>query len=195
MNRFLRLGAALALLLAGPACDRAPSVTAPLVPEAELSKAQNALRFVHRDAKAPPFARARASFVAVAGEGNEMTIHFADGSPLATFRVGPESLRDATLGGARLAAGDTVRITLQMADGSRFLVDLQPSGLRFNPEAPAELVFHYRHAAAVRHPDRLTVWRQESEGDPWTRLGGTPSPETLTLSAPIDGFTRFAMSH
>lgn len=148
--------------------------------------------FLLRGPGAPGFSDQEARLPAVAGAAGEATLRFADGSPLVTFRVRPESMRGARLQGRPVRPGDTVWITLRSADPARFIVDFQPSGLVFNPNAPAELTFFLRHAAP--QGGAFTLWKQESEGDPWERVGACYDPVTRTACASIGGFTRYAMA-
>lgn len=195
MIRTLR---AAALLVAGLLAACAPDSPRTAVPSGAAAAADapgQALGFLRRGPAAPPFHDEEAVLHGVAGLGGEVTLRFADGSPFATFRVGAETLRGATLRGAPLADGTPVRIRMAPADGERFVVVLEPAGLRFNPAAPAELVFHYRHALPGRARGAPEVWRQEAPGEAWQRVGGTSDPQAGTLRAPLDGFTRYAAAY
>jgi hypothetical protein len=186
------LGAALLVLAAS--CGQESRLTGPPVPEAELNRSDGPVRLLQRDGQAPPFGRQLVQLRAVAGAEGEVVARFVDGTPVATFRVSAATLENAWLGEVPVQNGDTVVISMRLLDGIRYIVEMQPAGLVFNPEAPAELVFHYRNAARVRGGD-LAVWKQEHAGAPWQFVGGTDDPATRTFRAAVDGFTRFAMSH
>lgn len=151
-------------------------------------------QFMRRDARAPGFRGDVASFRATAGSAASIMVHFADGSPFAAFRVSAETLTGATLHGRPIAEGEAVEITLSQVDPWHFTVELQPAGLRFNPAAPAELIFFYRHANAVRRGSPA-VWKQERLDAPWERVGGSDDPDFRTLHAALDGFTRYAVAY
>jgi hypothetical protein len=194
MQRYVRPLAGVLLLIAA-ACGQELRLTVPSPPDAELSRQVVPLRFVHRDGQAPPFARETLELRAVAGSSGEVVARFVDGSPVATFRLLSGSLEGARLGDRLIQSGDSVVITMRLVDGARYMVDLQPSGIVFNPESPAELVFHYRHASQAARNGKLAVWKQEREGSPWQHLGGSNDPESRSFHVEVDGFTRFAMSH
>lgn len=196
MIRFVRAAAlASALLFAGCSGEGAPVTAPPEASPARVDGSRPTVGFVHRAADAPSFSGEVVGLDAVAGRAGEVTLRFADGSPYATFRVAPETLRGATLRGEPIPAGTVVRISMRAVDPQRFVVDLQPSGILFNPHAPAELEFAFRHAAPERAPGRFSVWRQESPGEPWHRVDPvSEDPQAKTLRAKLYGFTRYALA-
>lgn len=186
--------ASLALVLAAAACAEGgrDAATPPTLPAVAAAAPAPEARFLRRAPGAPAFARDAAVLEAAAGAAGEATLRFADGSPLAAFRVTGESLRGATIGGRPLLPGETVRITLASADPARFVVSLEPSGLVFNPAAPAELVVFHRHADARGARGPLAAWKQEKDGEPWTRVAGSDEPGRFRIS--VGGFTKYAVA-
>jgi hypothetical protein len=195
MMRAARIPILLSVLLAVACSGETPHAPAPgEIPPSRVEAVQQRPEFVPRGAASPAFEEEAVRLSATAGVGGEVTLRFRDGSPYATFRVAPETMRGATLQGRPVPAGTSVEITLRPVDPHRFIVDLQPSGLRFNPRAPAELEFAFRHAAASQRSP-LTVWKQEGPGDPWSRIGPAEADgETKTLRVGLDGFTRYALA-
>lgn len=196
MIRVARVTAILSALLISACSGETPHLPAP----AEVSyswdrAAQRIPEFIRRGVGDPAFQEETVVLSAVAGEGGEIRLSFRDGSPYATFRIAPETMRGATLQGRPIPAGTRVDITMRPADQDRFIVDLQPSGLRFNPRAPAELEFTFRHAAAPHRPASFTIWKQESLGEPWNRVDPVEEDaRTETVRAKLGGFTRYSLA-
>lgn len=162
-------------------------------------------------ADAPPLERTDTSFYARKGEDREVALYFTDGvggrgTIYFLLRVYAGSL--ATLpDGTPIAEGDSVLITVRVPDPARVLFDVQPTGLQFDPAAPAELLLHYNEvdpdldrdgdvdADDLAIESSLAVWRQEVPGQAFMRL---PSVVNLALDGAltfIPGFTRFAVAY
>lgn len=193
----LTLGAA-ALALLG-ACENAPSpiTAAPEPPAFARSGTPRAAEIpvLERDSRAPGFREERVEAEFTPGEAGELTLRFRDGSPYATFRVHEQSLVGARVKGERLRRKDPVRISMARVDDERFMVEFEPAGLVFNPAAPAELSFHYRHSARRSHHREITIWKQESDGTPWLYVPASDNVMDQTLaSTKIEGFTKYAVA-
>lgn len=187
---------ALALALLAGCADLAP--TAPFAaPEAVLharGAVPQAPRFVHRAPHTAPFKNEVVGVTVRAGEAATLRLDFADGSPFAELHIGEESLRGATIDGVPVAEGEPLGITLRRIDASRYLVELQPAGLVFNPAAPAELVFHYENAAlTVGEP--MSVWKQDRRGQAWEQAASQNDRGSRRMRAVVRDFTVFAMSY
>ena len=196
MNRLRALAGVLLLVLL-VACERdasGPAAPYTLAPAAAVARGPRPNLVPLRE-RAPGHRRHTTTLVATAGEAGEATLYFADGSPLATFRLAPHSLRGASLRGLPISAGDSITITLARVPGGRFVVDLEPSGLVFNPAAPAELTFFYRHAALPPGRRRLGIWRREHADELWRPIGGRDAPESGSIPTEIRGFTFDALAH
>jgi hypothetical protein len=90
-----------------------------------------------------------------------------------------------------------VDITMSVPDPSRLEVELQPSGLGFNPQDPAELQIEYAEAEGITtHIEaQLASWRQESPGAPYTRIGTLILDDLDEAQADLLGFSRYALSY
>ena len=182
----MRRAIGIAMLMAAAGCGDAGRVAAP-ASAAARRPAESA--FLQRAAHAPEFAAGAVSIEARAGVPSADTLRFSDGEPFVALEIDAATLRGATLHGAPVAS---VTITLARADRGRFVAELQPSGLRFNPRAPARLTFFYRNAAARRSP--LQLWKQEHDAAPWERVDGADRAGERIFTAAIDGFTKYAVA-
>jgi hypothetical protein len=195
LHRRILLAACAALLVGG--CEGGSTGSRPpVVGEDELvfiRSAQNAPRLVTTDT----------SFWAVAGDGREVRIPYVNGAGCLEFKVpGNALLRRPD--GTRIQRGDSVRITVRLADAGRFSFEFQPAGLRFDPDHPAELRIRYTYAdpdfngdGRVDDADRrfeFGVWRQESAGQPWAGLVTIRDSDTAEVRATLEGFTKFAVA-
>ena len=146
--------------------------------------------FLERAAGSPEFGVEVVVIDARAGSAASDTLRFANGEPFVALRLDEETLRGATLRGVRVTE---VRITLARASHGRFVAEFQPSGLRFNPAAPARITFFHRHSAPRRSP-ALQLWRRERDDAPWERVGAPVRAGADPFTAPIDGFTKYAVA-
>jgi hypothetical protein len=170
---------------------------------------ESQLEFVRFPAT-PQVETLEASFWAVKGQDRELVIRYlpdgpGDGDEFLEFLVPGESLLRRP-DGSLFAEGDSVEITVQLSADGRFLVDMQPSGLRFDPEHPAELEVNYlkldgdlngdgvvdQHDDDLR--DRLQVWKQERPGDPWRAIGTIHLDDLEQIKGEITGFTGFCIA-
>lgn len=174
-------------------------------------RAEEDLNTLQIRADAPPLERSDTSFYARKGEDREVALYFTDGgggrgSVYFLLRVYAGSLT-ALPDGTPIAEGDSVLITVRVPDPTRVLFDVQPTGLEFDPAAPAELLLHYNEvdpdldgdgdvdADDLAIESSLSVWRQEAPGQAFMRL---PSVVNLALDGVlsfIPGFTRFAVAY
>jgi hypothetical protein len=87
------------------------------------------------------------------------------------------------------------------------LFELQPTGLKFNPDVPAELRIHYDQADDDLNDDggvdeeddlveqELDIWRQEAPGEPFVRVGTAKSEELEEIEAELTSFSRYAIAY
>lgn len=167
---------------------------------------------IRLDDDAPPLCATSVSFVAQRGASSEGELDFCDpvtGQPIddfLEFDVGSNTLLrrpDGTL----FALGDTVTITITLVDPRRLIFDFQPAGLVFNPSDPAELEISYRKcdrdfdedgdedADDLEIEQLLTIFRQESPGDPWVPIGSAVVDDIDEVEADLLGFTRYAIAY
>ena len=164
------------------------------------------LHFLAPATNGSPIAEVTASFYAVRGENSEVRLRHANGEDFLRFEVKNNTgiqLPD----GSTLPVGDSVLITVTVSDASRFIVEFQPSGLRFTGSDPAELRLRYAEADDDVNDDgrvdseddslrsSFSIWKQELPGDPWVRLGSVVVKDMNEVRADITGFTRYAIAY
>jgi hypothetical protein len=175
-----------ACLIAGCSSTSDPHANA----AAKDSVSEGSLHFLSPDSGAPGFIVDTVRFYAVAGQDRSVSIYYQDSTPFMTFEVGPKSLA--------LAAGDSVLITVAVADSSRLIVGFQPSGLTFVNGHPAQLTLSYAHAKdslSNSSKSRLSLWGQENPGQQWHKVASSPNPPTQTVTGRIGGFTVYATAY
>lgn len=199
-HRFAALFAAMTAFSGG--CDN-PS-TPVVLDEEELI-------FIQAEAGAPPLETMQRSFWAVSGENSEAEIRYEpipgygdpEGEECLTFKVpGNALLRRPD--GTRIQRGDSVLITITVVDPDRFHFEFQPSGLRFDPDHPAELRVDYKWADDDYNGDGeededdenfdFGWWRQENPGEPWRRVGSVRLHDLNEVRAEVEGFTGYALA-
>ena len=184
------IGIAMLLAAAGACGDVSGARMA--APGAAAARKPAESAFLERAAHAPEFAAGAVVIEARAGMPAADTLRFAGGEPFVALQLDAETMRGATLHGAPVPAGTAVTITLARADRGRFVAELQPSGLRFNPRAPARLTFFYRNAAP--RSAALQLWKQEHDAAPWERVAGADRAGERVFTAHVDGFTKYAVA-
>ncbi len=160
---------------------------------------------------APPLWNSQASFYAVRGEDREARLFFQD----AVGGQGEEYLRLKIPGpalltrpdGSPFAVGDSILITVTVVDVQQILFELEPSGLRFDPNKPAELDIEYQEAGDDYDQDgdvdvdddqietELAIWRQEVVGGVFERLGSVKFEDLKEIDVDLTGFTRYAIAY
>lgn len=195
MRRIPTSSALLAFLLIG--CADHPAT--PLAPEGSigaLSDSRRDVRLVHRAPYAPQFADTVVVLDAVAGTPGRVALQFSDGSPFAALELGAESLVGATLDGRSIAAGETVRITLRRHDASRFLVQMEPAGLVFNPSAPAVVTFDYTLANDADLAASFQVRKRHQVGERWLDdVKVEHDARNKRIRGRVDDFTHYALAY
>ncbi len=160
---------------------------------------------------APALWQSTVSFYAKRGEDREGSLYFQGaagglGDRFARLRIGAASLL-ARPDGTPIALGDSVLITMRAVSASQLLIELDPSGLKFDPADPAILEMSY----AVTNGDldgdgqvsvadtviagELAIWRQEVVGAPFVRLPSTRLLDLEEVTAELGGFSRYALAY
>jgi hypothetical protein len=194
MNRISAALAGLSLLLVAACADVAPT-TAPMDLDPMLSRdggGTRQLSYAHRAPHAPPFLGEVVTLEARSGVASSATLYFADGTPFATFSVAAESMTGAALRGTPIGADETVTISIRRVDASRYILDMQPSGLVFNPSAPATVEFFYEHAILPR--GAMGVFKQEANGESWGSVHAENHSDRRVMRGRVEDFTRYAMA-
>jgi hypothetical protein len=156
----------------------------------DLSMQQSQLHFLTPDSGAPGWIADTVQFYAVAGRDRSVSLYYQDSTPFATFEVGPKSLN--------MPAGDSVLITVAIADSAQLMVGFQPSGLTFVNGHPALLTLSFAHAQnnlSDSTKSKLSLWRQEQPGQPWHKVPSSPNPQAQTVTGRIGGFTVYATAY
>jgi hypothetical protein len=195
---------AAAAFLALAACNDATS------PEQSDTRAANDLRLLSTPYGTPALATTQASFYAVQGKPAAADIWYharageSDSSKFLEFRMGAGSL-DRRPDGSAIAAGDSVLITLTVTDPTHFIVEFQPSGLRFAAADRPTLTISFAACGADLNYDgvvdstdatmeqNLSVWRQEAPFQPWVKVSSTLTTDVKIVNATLDGFTGYAL--
>lgn len=213
MTRSLRwnvfTGAAIAAALAVGGCgDSEP--TGPADPPNTLPEGQ--LTFLRQAGTAPPLVTYDTTFVAIAGEALDAEIRYMpppgedSGEKFLEFKLEDTSLLrypadHPTRPGAAFQPGDTVWIRITV-DPTLLIASMEPSGLQFNPADPAELEIRYAEAdddydddgdPDPELEDEIDLWRQESPGDDWERVGDLKDLELDRVRALLTGFSRYGL--
>jgi len=175
------------------------------------TKTSDELVFLRFAANAPDLAQTTVTFWAVKGEDRRGRLYYAtplnspDTAEFMTFRVREESLLrrpDGTLFGPR----DSIQITITLLDPLTLAVNMQPAGLQFSSQEPAELKFEYEESDDDYDDDgdidsddsaaerRIAIWRQELPGQPWVRLSSRVEVSLDEVEAEITSFTSYALA-
>lgn len=192
------LSALAALTLAS--CSDGPSGPGPVPPDE--------LIFIRAAADAPPLETQQIQFWAVAGETREVEIEYADvgqygGDECLRFKIpGNGLLRRPD--GTRFERGDSVLITITVVDPDLFNFEFQPSGLRFDPDHPAELRVSFKWADPDFNNDGRVdsrderfdfgIWHQALDNAPWRPLATIRDFDLEEVRADILGFSKYAMA-
>ena len=195
---------ALALAAVAIAACSNDGSTAPERPPAEL----NILRL---DPNHPPFEQTTVSFWARVNQSREAKIYFQNGQggrgeEFARLKIDSGSLL-ARPDGSAFGTNDSILITMSVVDPSRVLVELQPAGLRFRSDKPAELKLEYGEADEDYDDDgdidgdddsveqKFAIWRQEKAGDPYVQLGSVKFEDAREIEAKLVSFSRYAIAY
>jgi hypothetical protein len=177
----------------------------------DTTRPPDQLNFVRLSPTSPPLFQAEDSFYAVQGQDREVRLSFqgltgGEGEEFLRLRVRPGSLL-ARPDGSPILPGDSVLITVRVADPVNLIFEMEPSGLTFSAAEPAELKIHYDqadhdfnedgtvNAVDVSIKSELAIWRQEASTDPFVRLGSVNVEGTEEINADILGFTRYAIAY
>jgi hypothetical protein len=193
VNRFCLLAAVLLAPLS--ACD---GPAAPVVPGDELL-------FIRQSPTSPPLVSDEISFWAKRGQGIEVRMPYTNGHECLRFKLPGDALA-AYPDGTAFRDGDSVRITIRLAQSGFYNFEFQPAGLRFSREHPAELRVSYSYrdpdvdgdgdvdARDELEFDAAAFWKQERAGEPWRRIGTARIDSTDEMRAELIGFTRYALA-
>jgi len=201
-------------LVAGGALGcSADSVTSPPPPPEPGPIPTQGLSFLRQGGTAPALTTTDTSFIVTKGVETEINIRYA---PRLGETVGEEFLElefeEESLfryppshprAGQLFQDGDTVTVRVRI-DPTNLIIKLDPSGIQFDPDEPAELELHYGNADEDYDDDgtpdppeteaQIDLWRQENVGDPWFRIGEIKDADLDHVSARLTSFSRYALA-
>lgn len=170
------------------------------------------LTFTRPAPGAPALATDSIGFWAFVGTRHEEHIYYLprpgemNGELCLRFRVRDNSLWRKP-DGTPFNAVDSIFISIKVIDLSRQIFEMQPSGLRFNPNEPADLQVKYVERdhdfdddGAVDADDlhiettQLSMWRRELAGQPWVKQASGVSPDFDEIETDIFGFTHYVVA-
>lgn len=158
---------------------------------------QSSLHFLTPDSNAPGFTADTIRFYAVAGQDRSATMYYSDSTPFATFDVPANALVNNPDGSA-IAPGDSIQVTVAIADSSNLIVGFQPAGLVFANGHPAQLTLSFAHASqhlSQGNELKLSLWREEHPGDPWHKIPSNTRQDLQTVTGRVQGFTVYATAY
>ena len=197
---------ALAAVTAGLACVESTA------PNAVDERAATDLRLLAAPHGTPPLANGQVSFYAVKGRSTGADVWYrpaagrADSAKYLEFRVGSNAL-DRRPDGSAIATGDSVLITLTVTDPTHFIVEFQPTGLKFSDADQPTLKISFAACGDDLNYDgridaddatmlgSLAMWRQEAPFQPWFRISSSVRATEKEVNATLSGFTSYAMMY
>jgi len=219
MNRWMphlslsvrRLPLAATLVLVGMLAACGGSTTGPTTPPTIEPGAD--LLFLRPAAGSPPLLTRDTSFVATRGQSETVELFYEDpqnpgqpGQRFLRFKLEDNSLLQYPpshpMAGAAFQPGDTITISIHVSQDT-LLAEFSPSGLKFDPNAPAELEMRWAEADRDFDDDGsedpelegdIDLWKQELAGQPWTRVGTVKDVSLEEVKAEVTGFTIWALA-
>jgi len=200
------------LLLAAVALSALSCSDSTTAPDPGDTRDANDLRLLSAPYGTPALAKTQVSFYAVQGRAGGVDIWYhakpgaTDSLKFLEFRVGAGSLATRP-DGSTIATGDSVLITLTVTDQTHFIIDFQPSGLRFSASDQPTLTVSFaacgddlNYDGVVDSYDQtimtnLSFWRQESPFQPWSKVSSAVQQTVKQVSAQLGGFTGYALEY
>jgi hypothetical protein len=194
-----------AALLALTACDMSHAPTSPATASVIHKDGilGSLLTFLSPASNAPGLATDTVKFYAVVGQDRHDSIYYhkasgqTDSTRWVYFDV-PSGALVTDQHGDTLAAGDSLQITMYLADSSMMEVGFQPSGLVFNSSNQPTLVMSYHWANPGLLPMLLSllgIWYQESPGGLWFPATSSVQTGAQTVTGRVPGFSVYASAY
>ena len=170
------------------------------------------LNVVQQAPTAPALTVTTRTLLVTRGEDAELRLYYrgrlgtADSTEFLRLRFDDETLL-ARPDGTPILVGQSVLVTVTVPDPTKFLVNLEPTGLRFNPNRPAELKWKLNEREHDLDDDgdidatdaslftTLAVWRQETAGQPWSRLASKIEVELDEIDVDLVGFSNYIVAY
>lgn len=161
------------------------------------------LDFLAPASGAPALVTDTVRFYAVVGQDRNDSIYYrpasgqTDSVRFVKFDV-PAGALVTDQNGDTLASGDSLQITMYLADSANMVVGFQPSGLTFSSSTPASMVLSYHWANPLSLPmlqSLLGIWQQETPGGNWFCMPSTVQIPAKTVTGQIPGFSVYATAY
>jgi hypothetical protein len=200
------------LVLAAVMLAAAASCTDSTAPDGDTERAATDLRLLAAPYGTPPLVTNQASFYAVKGKSSGVDIWYhraagrSDSTKFLEFRVGSNSL-DRRPDGTAIATGDSVLISLTVTDPTHFIIEFQPTGLKFADADQPTLKISFAacgddlnydgkiDAADATMLSSLSFWRQESPFQPWFKIPSSVAASAKEVNSTLPGFSGYAMMY
>jgi hypothetical protein len=182
----------------------------------QTTKPPTGLTYIKLMPAAPPLCANSVGFWAFKGVTVEGALQFPElGEPLdcsggtedfVRLKIDAQSLL-ADPNGVPFKTGDSVFISLTWVGGDTIMVQLDPTGLEFDPAHPAELKFEYEQAGDDLNEDgsvtaadttiehEIGLWRQAQIGDDFVKIGSIKLEDQNEFEAELNGFSRYAIAY
>jgi hypothetical protein len=161
------------------------------------------LSFLMPASNAPGLVTDTVKFYAVVGQDRHDSIYYhaasgqTDSTRFVYFDV-PAGALVTDQYGDTLASGDSLQITMYLADSSHMTVGFQPSGLVFNSSNQPTLVMSYHWANPLTLPllqALLGIWYQETPGGLWFPASSSVQIPAQTVTGRCPGFSVYASAY
>jgi hypothetical protein len=161
------------------------------------------LNFLAPASNAPALVSDTVRFYAVVGQNRSDSIYYrpaqgqSDSVRFVYFDV-PAGALVTNQNGDTLAQGDSLQITIYLADSANMVVGYQPSGLQFSGTQPASMVLSYHWANPLTLPllqSLLGIWYQEQSGGNWFCAPSSVQIPAQTVTGSVNGFSVYASAY
>jgi hypothetical protein len=193
-----------AALLTLSACDMSHSPTTPVTPASTIHKGilGSLLHFLLPASNAPGLVTDTVKFYAVVGQDRHDSIYYhaaaghTDSTRFAYIDV-PAGALVTDQYGDTLASGDSLQITMYLADSANMTVGFQPSGLVFHSSNRPTLVlsYHWANPLGLLLQLLLGMWYQETPGGLWFPASSSVQIPAQTVTGRCPGFSVYASAY
>lgn len=160
------------------------------------------LHFLTPSPSAPGLATDTVKFYAVVGQDRSASMWYhaasdqTDSTRWVNFDV-PAGALVTDQNGDTLAAGDSLQITMYLADSANMVVGFQPSGLRFDSSHKPALVmsYHWANPLSLLLQGLLGIWYQDTPGGLWFPALSTVQIPAQTVTGKCPGFSVYASAY
>lgn len=193
-----------AAVMAITSCDQSHSPTTPAAASVIHKDGilGSLLHFLMPASNAPGLATDTVKFYAVVGQDRSASIwyHKASGQTDSTRWVNfdvPAGALVTDQYGDTLASGDSLQITMYLADSSNMVVGFQPSGLVFDSSNKPTLVmsYHWANVLSLLLQGLLGIWYQDTPGGLWFPASSSVQIPAQTVTGRCPGFSVYASAY